>query len=135
MAVTIYAQVNGSNIISNVIVVDESDAPNETAGIAFCKALFGDDTNWLLGDRGSEDYRKAGIGYTYDSSNNVFYPPTPYASWVLNTSTWIWESPVALPSDAGYDDADNPTEFVNYDWDESSTSWANRTVVTIPPPE
>ena len=131
MAITTYAQIDGSNSVVNLIVVDETDAPNEAAGVAFCRGLAGESTNWVLGDRGSESYRKAVIGLTYDSSNNVFVSPTPYASWVLNTSTWIWEAPVAFPDDGGYDDDDNPTEIVDYTWDEGSTSWTNRVVIAI----
>jgi hypothetical protein len=26
----------------------------------------------------------AGIGYTYDADNDVFYSPQPYASWTLD---------------------------------------------------
>jgi hypothetical protein len=35
----------------------------------------------------------AGIGYTYDATNDVFYAPKPTdpGNWVLNTSTWLWE--------------------------------------------
>jgi hypothetical protein len=35
----------------------------------------------------------AGIGYTYDATNDVFYAPMPteQGTWVLNTSTWLWE--------------------------------------------
>lgn len=35
----------------------------------------------------------AGIGYTYDAENDVFYPPQPDASWTLNKTTWLWEPP------------------------------------------
>ena len=53
----------------------------------------------------------AGIGYTYDKANDVFYSPQPYASWVLNQTTWLWEAPVAMPADG------------QYVWDEATTSW------------
>jgi hypothetical protein len=33
----------------------------------------------------------AGVGYTYDAVNDVFYPPKPVPEAVLNTSTWTWE--------------------------------------------
>jgi len=41
----------------------------------------------------------AGIGYTYDRENDVFYAPQPGADWVLNKTTWTWENPnpVELP--------------------------------------
>ena len=35
----------------------------------------------------------AGIGYTYDRENDVFYAPQPGPEWVLNKTTWTWENP------------------------------------------
>ncbi len=32
----------------------------------------------------------AGLGYTYDSINDVFYAPDPGAGYVLDTQTWLW---------------------------------------------
>ena len=54
----------------------------------------------------------AGIDYTYDQINDVFYAPQPYPSWVISAPTWIWEAPVPYPSDGG-----------NYYWDEATLSW------------
>ena len=54
----------------------------------------------------------AGIGYTYDQANDVFYAPQPFPSWVLNNTTWTWEAPVAYPTDGKI-----------YTWDEATTSW------------
>jgi hypothetical protein len=54
----------------------------------------------------------AGIGYTYDRTNDVFYSPKPFASWILNESTWLWEAPVAMPDDDK-----------KYQWDEETISW------------
>jgi hypothetical protein len=39
----------------------------------------------------------AGIGYTYDRTNDVFYAPKPGDDWVLNTTTWTWENPNPAP--------------------------------------
>jgi len=127
-----FAQIDDNNIVMQVTVVADSDAPNEAAGIALCKSLVGSDTNWVQTSKtGDIRYRYAGIGMKYDATNDVFYRQQPYASWILNTETWDWEAPVALPDDAGVDDPDNPTEIVEYTWDEDTTSWANRTVVDI----
>lgn len=41
----------------------------------------------------------AGIGFTYDRELDAFIPPKPYASWVLNEETCLWEAPVPHPSD------------------------------------
>jgi hypothetical protein len=54
----------------------------------------------------------AGIGYTYDRTNDVFYAPQPYASWVLNNTSWSWEAPVAMP-----------TDDKRYTWDEAVKNW------------
>jgi hypothetical protein len=51
----------------------------------------------------------AGIGYTYDRTNDVFYAPQPYASWVLNNTTWSWEAPVAMTY----------RWYKRYTWDEA----------------
>jgi hypothetical protein len=62
----------------------------------------------------SKAFRKnyAGIGYTYDSVNDAFYPPQPHASWTLNESIWTWEPPVPYPVDGKL-----------YRWNEATTSW------------
>lgn len=39
----------------------------------------------------------AGVGYTYDEVNDVFYAPQPQSSWTLNETTWLWEAPVLIP--------------------------------------
>ena len=54
----------------------------------------------------------AGIGYTYDHVNDVFYAPQPYPSWVLNKTTWVWEPPVPYPTDGKV-----------YNWDEATKNW------------
>ena len=59
----------------------------------------------------------AGIGYTYDSVNDVFYAPQPYPSWILNNTTWLWQAPVAMPTDGK-----------NYKWNESITNWEEVTL-------
>ena len=56
----------------------------------------------------------AGIGYTYDTVNDVFYEPQPFASWTISEETnWVWTPPVPYPDD----------ETTQYNWDEDTTSW------------
>jgi len=59
----------------------------------------------------------AGLGYIYDATNDVFYAPQPYPSWILNNITWLWESPVAYPTDGK-----------QYKWNESITNWEEVTL-------
>ena len=33
----------------------------------------------------------AGVGYTYDETNDVFIAPKPADNYTLNTTSWIWE--------------------------------------------
>jgi len=54
----------------------------------------------------------AGIGFIYDATHDVFYPTKPYPSWMLNESTWLWDAPVAYPTDGKL-----------YNWDESVKDW------------
>jgi hypothetical protein len=60
----------------------------------------------------------AGVGYTYDEQSDVFYAPSPYPSWVLNINTWLWEAPVA-----------KPTDEKAYNWEEATQSWIESTPV------
>lgn len=126
-----FAQINDSNIVTNVTVVADVDAASEATGIAFCKALLGDDTNWVQTFDDGARFRYSGIGMFYDATNDVFYDQQPYPSWVLSTSTWEWDAPVAIPSDVGYNHEADPPELVSYTWDEASTSWANRIMVVV----
>ena len=54
----------------------------------------------------------AGVGYTYDSVRDAFIPPKPYASWVLNENTCLWDAPMAYPDDGK-----------QYTWDENTQQW------------
>ena len=54
----------------------------------------------------------AGVGYSYDAVNDVFVAPQPFQSWILNSSTWLWEAPVAMPDDGKV-----------YIWDEPTVAW------------
>ena len=36
----------------------------------------------------------AGVGYVYDTANDVFYAPQPGSEWALNTTTWLWEAAI-----------------------------------------
>ena len=58
----------------------------------------------------------AGIGFTYDRTRDAFIPPKPHASWVLNETTCLWDSPVPYPTDGK-----------KYQWDEATTSWIEMT--------
>lgn len=105
-----WAEIDENNIVLRVTVGDNND-PNGDEGY-----------QWLIDNLGgtwvktsyNATIRKnfAGIGYTYDESRDAFIPPKPYVSWILNEDTCLWESPEPYPTDG-----------LDYDWDEATTSW------------
>ena len=54
----------------------------------------------------------AGIGYTYDHTNDVFYAPQPFPSWTISAPTWTWAAPTPYP-----------TDDKQYTWNEATTAW------------
>lgn len=60
----------------------------------------------------------ASFGFTLDTNVvqngviGVFYAPQPFPSWILNTQTYLWQSPIPYPSTGGL-----------YVWDETTQSW------------
>ena len=67
----------------------------------------------------------AGIGYVWDEDNNIFYPKKPYASWVLNTTTASWHSPIGDAPDDLTDE--EKTANTRYAWNEVGQSWDKET--------
>ena len=55
-------------------------------------------------------YNFCGVGDNYDATADAFYRSKPYDSWTLNTTTYTWEAPVAVPSEPSY-------------WDEETQQW------------
>ena len=114
-----FAEINDNNIVTRVIVVHNNEITVdgqelEFKGIDFCEGLFGH-RNWVQTSyNGNIRYNFAGVGYTWDSENNAFYAPQPFASWSLNED-YIWEAPVPYPEDA------SPEKI--YAWDEENQQW------------
>ena len=122
-----FAQIDNTNKVVQVIVVDTKDTSDafgvekEYIGEAFCERLFGGlwkktsyNTQAGVNSRGGEALRGnyAGIGYTYDPTNDVFYPEQPFASWTISAPTWTWTAPVAMPTDGKM-----------YTWNEETKAW------------
>lgn len=92
-----YAFLNENNIVTEVIVgKDETDTTHNWEDFyGAIRNQVGKRTSYNNNIRGNY----AGIGYTYDEDNDVFYTPQPYASWTLNTDTWQWVCPLTYPDD------------------------------------
>lgn len=60
----------------------------------------------------------AGIGYTWDEDNEIFWPKQPHASWTKNNSTASWVAPITYPSVT--DDGQDPVVFTyEISWNEA----------------
>lgn len=111
---------NSKGLVENVIRVTQ-----EELDLGF----WGDPTKWIqtsyntyggvhYGPDGKPDggialrANYAGIGYTYDAANDVFYAPQPYPSWLISAPTWLWQAPVPYPKTSGL-----------YEWNEATLSW------------
>jgi hypothetical protein len=112
-----FAELDANNVVLRVIVVGNPDTADangvekEYIGAAFCERLLGG--TWKQTSyNGNIRKNYAGIGYTYDQANDVFYAPQPYASWTLDQATWLWSAPVPYPADDQ-----------RYVWDEATVGW------------
>ena len=68
----------------------------------------------------------AGIGYEWDEDNQIFWPKKPYASWVQDTATANWKSPIGdAPALTAEQTSQNEagTHSWRYVWNESGQSW------------
>lgn len=126
-----FAQIDDNNIVQQVIVIDQAELDTGN---------WGDPTKWIqtsyntLGgvyytpnertpdpDQ-SKAFRKnyAGIGFTWLSNGPDgpgFVPPKPFPSWIMNSFSYLWESPVPIPATPW------PENVITYIWDEETISW------------
>lgn len=100
---TLFAKVE-NGIVTDVIVASQD---------VIDSGLFGD--GWIQTwtdtiDNPRKNY--AGINYSYNVEEDAFIPPQPYASWILNKTTYLWEPPVPYPTDNKI-----------YNWNETLLVW------------
>ena len=141
-----FAQLDENNVVTQVIVVDNSDTADdngveaESIGVAFCQSLLGADANWKQTSyNGNMRGNYAGIGMTFMTgvatlgvgSTDVFMPEQPYASWTISTTEARWEAPLTEPTLTDEQRAAGSY----YTWDESAYQADNTTGWTLTTPE
>ena len=121
-----FAQLDENNVVLQVIVVGDKEThdvngiESEELGVAFCKRLFGLNTNWKQTSyNGNGRVRYAGIGFTYNTELDAFVPPAPYPSWTLNKTTADWQAPIQEPP---LTDEQINDEYY-YEWNEDLQTW------------
>ena len=99
-----YAKVKNGKVV-NVIVAEPEffdtfidDTPGEWVQTSY-------NTAGGVHKLGGTPLRKnfAGVGYTYDKTRDAFIPQKPFASWVLNETTCLWEPPIVKPNTGNYE--------------------------------
>jgi len=68
----------------------------------------------------------AGIGYTWDEDDQIFWPKKPYASWVKDISTASWKSPIGNPPALTAEQESQKeagTHEWGHIWNEANQSW------------
>ena len=136
-----FAKISDTSEVLTVHVVNNSDILNadgvedESVGQAYlekhnnwpAQMWIQTSYNTSAGTHNSGDNSKAlrgnyaGIGHIWDEDNNLFYSKKPYASWVLNTTTASWHSPIGDAPDDLTDE--EKAAYTYYAWNEAGQSW------------
>ena len=119
-----FAELDKDNKVLRVIVIDNDvthDADGvekEELGIAYCKELFGANTNWIQTSFNGNMHNKfAGMGDIYDAKTKTFIPLQTHPSWVWNQEKLEWEPPVVIPT---------PSEGMANYWNEKEQKFEER---------
>ena len=134
-----FAKLGLNNIVETVVFIKNIDTmtdegvEQESVGVAklvedtghstWKKCSFNTRANVHL--KGGTAFRAnfPDVGWTYDSTNDIFTEPRPTdkdgdscASWTMNTTTGVWSAPLSKPADPAKQDG--VVQKV-YQWDES----------------
>ena len=105
-----YAKVE-SGVVTQVIVADSKEWCEANLGGTWVQTSYNTHGGVNSRDGGVALHKNyAGIGYTFDGTG--FAAPQPFASWSLNSETYLWQAPTPMPTDGA-----------RYTWDEATTSW------------
>ena len=136
-----FAKISESNLVLNVVTVtdsvllNENNVETESLGQQWLETH----NNWPAHlwiqtsyntahnthSNGGTPFRGnyAGIGFTWDSENQIFWHEQPYPSWVKNNTTALWESPIGNHPELTETEI---SDFVHYIWNETDQVWNKR---------
>ena len=104
-----FAEVDADNTVLRVIVADTKEWCENNLGGTWVQTSY--NTHGNQHPEGRPLHKNyAGIGYKWDGVG--FYAPQPFPSWTKNEETYLWEAPVAMPTDG------KP-----YIWNETDQKW------------
>jgi hypothetical protein len=67
----------------------------------------------------------AGIGFTWDENDQIFWPKKPFTSWIKDVATASWKSPIG---DAPALTEEQMIAKSYYQWNETEQSWDFKTI-------
>ena len=127
-----YALLDENNIVTQVVVGIDDDQEAELSTIYDCtvkRTSYNTKNNLHTKEGTPFRHTFAGIGMTYDETNDVFIPAEgyewndtynkvlktkPFSTWVLDETTFQWEPPVPVPDDS---------KEVAYEYNNETESW------------
>lgn len=120
-----FAKLDANNVVVFVTVGRDEDDGKEAELTARTGDVYKQTSYNTVGGKhllGGTPFRKnfAGIGFTYDPARDAFIPPKPFASWVLDEDTCLWNPPSSCPQDGKL-----------HNWDEATTSWVEFTPPSV----
>lgn len=112
-----------NGLVTQVVVAEQEFIDTGALGHGFIQTSY--NTIGGVHTQGGTPLRGnyAGVGFTYDATNDVFIAPKPFDNWVLNTTSWLWEPPIAMPVDEYF-----------YTWNQETTAWVQGELRPIPEP-
>ena len=142
-----FAKISEENEVLTVVTLSDNDMKNsddvevESIGQTYLETHHGWPAHlWIQTSRNtfSNQHRSgdnskvfrgnyAGIGYTWDAANNIFWPPKPYPSFVKNTTLAQWESPIGQPPSLTEEQTSQNeagTHRWEHEWNEDTQSWS-----------
>jgi hypothetical protein len=103
-----WAEIDNQNKVIRVLVGDNNDPAGDEGYQWLLDNLGG---TWIKTSYNSKIRGTyAGIGFTYNETEDIFIAPQPYPSWTREGS--FWNAPVPRPTDGKF-----------YQWDEETLSW------------
>ena len=97
-------------VVEQVIVADNKEWCQANLGGTWVQTSYNTHANQHPEGRAlHKNY--AGIGYTFDGTG--FAAPQPYASWIKDADTYVWNAPTPMPVEEGK----------HFTWDEATLSW------------
>ena len=105
-----YAKVE-NGVVTQVIVADSQEWCQANLGGEWIQTSYNTHGGVNSRDGGTALHKNyAGIGYNWDGTG--FFAPQPYPSWTKDEATYLWNAPVAMPTDGKA-----------YSWNEADQTW------------